>query len=127
MSNADLEAGIPLLTEMVAPAAPVFNAPPVSTPPALPIAPIAATIDTRQLELDITERVLQQLMLEVDSQLEPRMRDSLGEVLDAAVTVLAAEIRQTLQMTLADVVSAAVAQELEQHRFEKTKNDADLF
>jgi hypothetical protein len=44
-------------------------------------------------------------------------------LLEAATTVLAAEFRQSLQTTLGEVVSTAVAQELEKHRFEKSKNN----
>jgi hypothetical protein len=133
MSDADLETGIPLLTEMVVPAAHALpahaEAPtlPVALP--LPVEPttVAVVVDAavreRQLEQDISARVLHQLMTDIDAILEPRMRDSLSELLEAATTVLAAEFRQSLQTTLGEVVSTAVAQELEKHRFEKSKNN----
>jgi hypothetical protein len=64
------------------------------------------------LERRVTERVLQQLQGRVDFVLEQRLRDSMAEVLQHALSGLTAEIREGLQQTIQQVVVRAVAQEL---------------
>lgn len=65
-----------------------------------------------QLEVELRERVLQQVLDRIDFVLEQRVRDSLADVLQTAVTELASEIRTGLHHTLKEVVTRAVSQEL---------------
>jgi hypothetical protein len=64
------------------------------------------------LERRVAERVLQQLQGRVDFVLEQRLRDSMAEVLQHALSGLTTEIREGLQQTIQQVVVRAVAQEL---------------
>jgi hypothetical protein len=64
------------------------------------------------LERRVAERVLQQLQGRVDFVLEQRLRDSMAEVLQHALSGLTAEIGEGLQRTIQQVVVRAVAQEL---------------
>lgn len=64
------------------------------------------------LERRLSERILQQLQGRVDFVLEQRLRDSMEEVLQHALTGLTSEIRQGLQQTIEKIVVRAVAQEL---------------
>ncbi|MES2536392.1 MAG: hypothetical protein V4632_11030 [Pseudomonadota bacterium] len=68
--------------------------------------------ELQRLEREITERVLIQLLANVDAVLENRVRDSLADVLQLAVSVLATDIRSGLQHSLQDLVTRAVAQEI---------------
>ena len=114
MNKSPLDAGIPVLTEIIAPP-PEIEAPEAS-PSAAPVelaqpAPMRAELDElqwRQLEREVTARVLER----VDSMLEQRVRDSLADVLQLAVDRLAEEIRGSLHQGIREVVAAAVAQEL---------------
>lgn len=112
---------------------PFFNAPPaqqeyladipvlqveIETPPA-PVehAPITGWLDEEwtRMEQKITERVLSQLLSRIDTVLEERMQ----EILSASLQRAAEEIKQGLQQTLGEVVSDAVAQEIENLHFSK--------
>lgn len=129
MNKSVIDAGIPVLTEIIepppqtineerdsAPAAPVA----VAIPP--PADEIAATglsaadrlidVDWAELERQISERVLQQMLGRIDSVLEQKIRDSLADVLQLAVEGLANDIKGGLQQTLEEVISRAVAQEI---------------
>jgi hypothetical protein len=123
------DASIPVLTEFVeeAPpgARPASNEPaPVPARDAVPEpAAAAAQLEARAidswsgaewatLERRVAERVLQQLQGRVDFVLEQRLRDSMAEVLQHALSGLTAEIREGLQQTIQQVVVRAVAQEL---------------
>ena len=64
------------------------------------------------LERRLSERILQQLQGRVDFVLEQRLRDSLEEVLSAAVAGLTEEIRIGLHDTIEKIVVRAVAQEI---------------
>jgi hypothetical protein len=130
MSQPPNDAGIPVLTEVIAdaPAAPIT--PPSAAVPPMPAdkaasmppkstAPTTADISFagdeekwERLERDIKERVLLQIQERVDFVLEQRVRDSLADVLQTAVEGLATEIRNGLQHTIQDVVARAVAQEI---------------
>ncbi len=126
MNNSTLDAGIPLLTEVIAaPQAGVSrdNAPPQhaaashalqDSHPASATQQIDGWVDGEwsRLERQISERVLQQLMGRIDFILEQRVRDSLADVLQTAVESLAGEIRQGLRHTLEDVITRAVSQEI---------------
>jgi hypothetical protein len=64
------------------------------------------------LERRLSERILQQLQGRVDFVLEQRLRDSMEEVLKAAIAGLTADIRTGLQDTIEKIVVRAVAQEI---------------
>lgn len=131
MNKPPQDAGIPVLTEIIA--APARAVPPSAFPPvpppaqaaaefeaeAVPIAhpPISGWLDEEwtRLEQRISERVLTQLLNRIDTVLEQRIRDSLAASVQQAVE----EIRQSLQLTLEDVISDAVAQEIDNFQFSK--------
>jgi hypothetical protein len=64
------------------------------------------------LERRLSERILHQLQGRVDFVLEQRLRDSMAEALQHAMAGLTAEIRESLQQTIEQIVVRAVAQEL---------------
>lgn len=132
MSNSPLDAGIPVLTEIIpAPAvdetavaeipAPV-SAPLDATIPASPSADLASPVrrsmddwdeaEWEKLERQVAERVLGQILTRVDAVLEQRVRDSLADVLQVAVDRLANEIRDGLHHSIKNAVERAVAQEI---------------
>ncbi|MBC7500304.1 MAG: hypothetical protein H7315_07390 [Herminiimonas sp.] len=84
------------------------------------VSPRQSKLDWERLENEISERVLAQMMNRIDFVLEQRIRDSLADVLQTAVSGLAEEIRQGLQETLEAVVSHAVGQEIIQLQKSKT-------
>lgn len=135
MSNSPQDSGIPVLTEVIA--APARA---IATPEFAPLAPSAeaeaeaeAQIEAQaapvehppitgwldeewtRLEQKISERVLAQLLDRIDTVLEQRIRDSLASSVQQAVQ----EIRQGLELTLEDVISDAVAQEIDNFQFSK--------
>lgn len=126
MNRPILDAGIPVLTEIIDPAH-------AASPPASGVEPVAANRlrhdesaaphETRningwvdgewsRLERQISERVLHQILGRIDFVLEQRVRDSLADVLQTAVEGLATDIRQGLQQTLEEVIARAVSQEI---------------
>lgn len=141
MTNHSFDNGIPELTEVIALDAATDVAPPLATV-ATVSQPIAATATPlpfktgveptalrtaadlpdeqwRRIETDVRERIAQQVMGRIDSVLEQRVRDSLADVLQVAVEGLANEIRTGLQMTLEEVITRAVAQEVAKLRNSK--------
>jgi hypothetical protein len=114
------DAGIPLLTEIISlPALPVPEPAPLAHPPPYPATPMsaagAASLQQDEwdaLEEEVRERVLRQVMQQIDSVLEQCVRDSLADVLQTAVEGLAADIRSGLNETLRGVVDCAVRQEI---------------
>jgi len=137
MSHNTLDAGIPVLTEIIPAPTAVALAPIAigaelvaprdpgdkdSQPEASIIeAAIAAESRTatardeaewERLEREVHERVLAQVLERVDLVLEQRVRDSLADVLQLAVERLAGEIREGLRHSIKDVVSGAVQQEI---------------
>lgn len=84
------------------------------------VSPRQSKLDWERLENGISERVLAQMMNRIDFVLEQRIRDSLADVLQTAVSGLAEEIRQGLQETLEAVVSRAIGQEIIQLQKSKT-------
>jgi hypothetical protein len=134
MNNPNPDAGIPVLTEIITPAAEddILDSPPTvslrtaaPTPKPQPSTSQAPTADLsveqlNQLEHQVTERVLRQMQEQIDLALEQRVRDSLADVLQTAVDGLAQEIRHGLQQAVKDVVSRAVEQEMA--RLQQTKN-----
>jgi hypothetical protein len=111
------DASIPVLTEVFqekadVPAEPERVADPVS------IHLERRAIDTwtepewNLLERRLSERILQQLQGRVDFVLEQRVRDSMEEALQKALSSLTSEIRTGLQETIERIVVRAVSQEL---------------
>lgn len=136
MSNSTMDAGIPVLTEIIPAAAPTAPAP-LASPPAATSIPAAVkqqddgvalqkrAVDEwdeekwNRLEREIRERILHQVLERIDLVLEERVRDSLADVLQTAVESLAAEIKSGLHATMNDVVTRAVAHEIS--RLQATK------
>lgn len=125
MSNNILDAGIPVLTEIIpvpATAAPEVTVP-VDIAPETPIAEVILSpephketvwdeAEWERLEREVRERVLVQVLERVDFVLEQRVRDSLADVLQLAVERLASEIKEGLHHSIKEVVSRAVTQEI---------------
>ena len=78
-------------------------------------APISGWLDEEwtRMEQKISERVLSQLLSRIDTVLEERMQEVLSTSLQRAVE----EIKQGLHQTLGEVVSDAVAQEINNLHF----------
>jgi len=122
MNNPTLDAGIPVLTEIIS--APQADENTVAPEPAIAsMADEVAALYARAtsgndggqwdvMEHEIRERVLRQVLERIDSVLEQRVRDSLADVLQTSVERLASEIRNGLQQTVREVVTRAVSQEL---------------
>ncbi len=88
-------------------------APPVQ--PALSDAPAqggATAEDWKILENDLRQTITRQVLGRIDFVLDHRVRNSLTDVVDAAIDGLAAEIKRGLHATLEEMVARAVAQEL---------------
>ncbi|WP_020651682.1 hypothetical protein [Massilia niastensis] len=64
------------------------------------------------LERRVTERILQQLQGRVDFVLEQRLREDIADAVQAALDDFSAGIRASLQLTIEQVVTQAVAQEI---------------
>lgn len=125
------DAGIPVLTEVievieVAAQSSGIVAPAHGDVPGMPEEKVPATVeeleaqaiasmgseDWSRLERALRERILRQLLARVDNTLEHKVRDSLADVLQGAVSNLAAEIRGGLHQSLEEVIVRAVAQEI---------------
>lgn len=126
MNNPSLDAGIPVLTEVIPP--------PRHSEPAQQPQPAVSEVKEKKnedavtlqqhtaeewdderwdsLEREIRERVLYQVLERIDFVLEQRVRDSLADVLQLAVESLAADIRNGLHHTVKEVITRAVAQEI---------------
>lgn len=112
MSTFKPDAGIPVLTEIID--APVLDENPQPASLRVATAPASAADLERweHLERELRERVLQQVLKQIDAALEQRVRDSLADVLQIAVENLAGEIRDGLRRTVKEVVTQAVRQEI---------------
>lgn len=125
MSNMSPDAGIPLLTEVLADSTsvtlplmlpPTFTPPPPIPEPSTPplanhhIEPLTAFED------DLIQRVLQRVSERLNPLIEQRVRDTMADVLQLSVDSLATEIREGLQYALRDVVTRAVADEIAHHQ-----------
>jgi hypothetical protein len=120
--NPAFDQSIPVLTEVFSDKA--DKSAPAARAEAAPLSDQAnADLETRAidnwtepqwtlLERRLSERILQQLQGRVDFVLEQRLRDSMEEVLKAAIGGLAAEIQAALQDTIEKIVVRAVAQEV---------------
>jgi D-Tyr-tRNAtyr deacylase len=107
MSNPPVDAGIPLLTEII----PASHAADRREPPPAAVQEVDEE-KWHRLERDIQERVLHQVLARIDVVLEQRVRDSLADVLQVAVAGLADDIREGLRHSMRDAVKRAVAQEI---------------
>lgn len=131
MNNNPLDAGIPLLTEIIAPAELVsFDE---SLHPAAIVAidkgddtqqgakstTALSPLDWEKLQLEVYEKVLQKLQVRIDEVIEQRVRDSLADVLQLAVEGIAEQIKLGLHQTLNTVISQAIIEELSE--FQKPK------
>ena len=133
--DAAFDASIPVLTEVVSDVATEVAVIPVPVSPAATGAPAsadqadddsgetAAALERRAadrwsgeqwsvMERRISERILQQLQGRIDFVLEQRLRDGITEAVDKAMAGFSAEIRDSLQDTLGQVVTRAVSQEI---------------
>jgi hypothetical protein len=68
--------------------------------------------ELRDLENELRLRITRQVLGRIDFVLDHRVRNSVTEVVDAAIDTLAVEIKRGLHETLADIVARAVAQEI---------------
>ncbi|MES2037253.1 MAG: hypothetical protein V4495_05405 [Pseudomonadota bacterium] len=68
--------------------------------------------DWQVLEQSLRENVLRQVLTRIDFVLEHRIRDNLADVLQIAVANLSTEIRSGLHKTLEEVITRAVTQEI---------------
>lgn len=120
MSNSSIDAGIPILTEIIP--TPLAREKAVPPPARADADEDIAALQARaadwdeekwdRMEREIRERVLYQILERIDFVLEQRVRDSLADVLQTAVERLATEIRGGLQQTVKEVITRAVAQEI---------------
>jgi hypothetical protein len=124
MSNSALDAGIPVLTEIIdVPHAEAAVEPPLWLTEPTEAQPHKDTVDVSdvdgwlnaewdRLERKIGGRILHEVMARLETDIEQRVRDALAEVLQVAVTDLAADIKHNLQATLQEAISQAVKQEV---------------
>ncbi|MFT5533214.1 MAG: protein required for attachment to host cells [Candidatus Paceibacteria bacterium] len=68
--------------------------------------------DLARLQAEISDRITHQVLRRIDLMLEQRVRDSLADVLQLAVSGMAQSIRHDLKQTLEEAISRTVAQEL---------------
>ena len=139
MSTYHSDAGIPVLTEVIAPSAygvelpdrratprpPQFSPasvseqrpgsspfPPLRQPPTLTDQRAWIDADWKNAEEELSGKLLQQLMRKIDFVLEQRVRDSLSDVVNSAVETMAVELRSGLKEMLEDALSRALTQEV---------------
>jgi len=123
MSKSRIDAGIPVLTEIIktpgADAEIGKQAPPrTPQPQERPEVVDVPTIDGwlneewNRLERKIGGRILHQVMERLEADIEARVRDVLADALQMAVTTLANDIQQNLQATLQEVITQAVKDEI---------------
>ncbi|MFI4939500.1 MAG: hypothetical protein ACHP7O_04030 [Burkholderiales bacterium] len=120
MSNSAFDAGIPVLTEIIHAAE--LDAASVSQNreerqehlEAADAAPIDGWLNEEwnRLERKIGGRILDQVMVRLEADIEERIRDALADILQTTADSLAADIRQTLQHTLHEVIFQAVRDEI---------------
>lgn len=125
MNHSTLDAGIPVLTEVIA-------APQHGAPPARDFAPEKTLAETEfmpaeaegwiedewnRMERKISGQILEQLMTRLDTAIEEQVRNSLADVLQTAIDALATEIKRNLQHSLERVISDAVAEEVARIQF----------
>jgi hypothetical protein len=130
MSTSSRDASIPILTEVIGPAAD-GTATEAAPRPADPLEQYSVDAfeaevllhwtdeDWYRLERKIRERIVRQILGQIDSILEQQVRDQLADVLQVAVEGLATDIKRGLHQSLEQVITQAVAQEIA--RLQKTK------
>lgn len=92
-------------------------APPTVDPQALRAVADAAGAMSRSLDHErLTERILQDVLRQVEQIVEYRVREALTPVLARLADALVREARTELASTLRDVVARSVAQELRRQR-----------
>jgi hypothetical protein len=117
------DASIPVLTQIIStpkaggatakqPSATDASSTPVSSGTSGQAAQMKTDEDWKALELKLNERVLRQILRRVDFVIEHRVKESLADILQVATEELIKEIRSGLQVTLEDVITRAVAQEI---------------
>ena len=131
MTIHDAESGIPLLTEVLpvedddnlTHAIAALPAPPMLLEFSIPELPLPgppgdgpeshwSEQDLARLQAEISDRITHQVLRRIDLMLEQRVRDSLADVLQLAVSGLAQSIRHDLKQTLEEAITRSVAQEL---------------
>lgn len=128
MSSQNPDAGIPVLTEVLADLPSAASASPVKAMPAPALAPQAsqpvpsAARDIErfaEMEDELAGRVLQGVLARLDPMIEERVRNTLADVLQTAVDDVAAEIRRGLREALQNVVIEATTEEMKRFRNQK--------
>jgi hypothetical protein len=123
MTNPTLDAGIPILTEVITTTVSEAAPKPVSkTLPAVQGKDEPQALEARAAQLDeaswdrmereIRERILRQVLERIDFVLEQRVRDGLADVLQLAVEQLAADIKGGLHSSIKELVTRSVTQEI---------------
>jgi hypothetical protein len=102
---------IPVLTEVVADAAPAAGAAPKPASEAAPAEGDDDAWDT--LEQRLAARVLVRLQDRIDAALRDEIRAHAEPVLDEVVARLVTDLRVSLKATVAEIVTRAVADELQ--------------
>ena len=128
MTNHDSVSGIPLLTEVMAVDDDDKSAGYQATLGVPPMLLLEVSIpeltvpdrqestwseqDLARMQAEISDRITRQVLRRLDVMLEERVRDSLADVLQLAVSGMAQGIRQDLKQTLEEAINRAVAQEM---------------
>ncbi len=128
MTNQDTDSGIPLLTEVMPVDDDVKSAGGQTMLSASPMLLLEVSIpeltvpdrqeptwseqDLARMQAEISDRITRQVLRRLDVMLEERVRDSLADVLQLAVSGLAQGIRHDLKQTLEEAINRAVAQEM---------------
>jgi len=121
MNISPSDASIPVLTQIIGTSpvgavgtsqADAVAKPPLASSAADKNAQLRTDEEWKALELKLNERVLRQILRRVDFVIEHRVKESLADILQVATEELVKEIRGGLQVTLEDVITRAVAQEL---------------
>lgn len=96
-----------------APTVPAALSPPLPPPPPPPVAARAAAALTEEA---VVQRVLADVQRQLDLVFEYRLREMLAPALARIADSLIRDTRNELATTLRDIVTRAVAQELQRHR-----------
>jgi hypothetical protein len=125
MNHSNSDAGIPVLTEVLADRLPPASAKAASIPASTPQAPQPVSPTTREIERfaemedELVKRVLQGVLIRLDPMIEERVRNTLADVLQTAVDDVAAKIRRGLREALQNVVIEATTEEMKRFRNQK--------
>ena len=87
------------------------------------VSPLDAASIAR-IEDEVSERVLQRLLEQIDLMLEERIRDSLADTLQTAVDDLACQLRHGLKQAMETTLASAVRQELQNLQHSNIKYSA---